>query len=94
MFRPKLLKLFYVYRKMAEHCREKSPHVLFFKKKKNHPFNFLMTEAALFPFKITSLASVSSLLSVSMTNVERTAQALPLLLIECPLTRCVDELAQ
>lgn len=53
-----------------------------------------MTEAALFPFKITSLASVSSLLSVSMTNVERTAQALPLLLIECPLTRCVDELAQ
>lgn len=79
---------------MAEHCREKkSPHVLFFKKK-NHSFNFLMTEAALFPFKITSLASVSSLLSVSMTNVEGAAQALPLLLIECPLMLCVDELAQ
>lgn len=53
-----------------------------------------MTGAALFPFKITSLASVSSLLSVSMTNDERTAQALPLLLIECPLTLCMDELAQ
>lgn len=53
-----------------------------------------MTEAALFPFKITSLASVSSLLSVSMTNVEGAAQALPLLLIECPLMLCVDELAQ
>lgn len=73
--------------------KKKSPHVLFFKKN-NHPFNFLMTEAALFPFKITSLASVSSLLSVSMTNVEGAAQALPLLLIECPLLLCVDELAQ
>lgn len=73
--------------------KKKSPHVLFFKKK-NHSFNFLMTEAALFPFKITSLASVSSLLSVSMTNVEGAAQALPLLLIECPLMLCVDELAQ
>lgn len=68
--------------------------MFYFLRKKNHPFNFLMTEAALFPFTITSLASVSSLLSVSMTNVEGAAQALPFLLIECPLMQCVDELAQ
>lgn len=49
--------------------KKKKSSCFIFKKKKNHPFNFLMTEAALFPFKITSLASVSSLLSVSMTNV-------------------------
>lgn len=47
----------------------------------------------LFPFEITSLASVSSLLSVSTTNVEGAAQALPLLLIE-PLMLCLDELVQ
>jgi hypothetical protein len=33
---------------------KKKFHVLFFK---NHPFDLLMNEAALFPFKITSLAS-------------------------------------
>lgn len=73
---------------------EKKKVPMFYFLKKNHLFNFWMSEAALFPFKITSLASVSSLLSVSMTNVEGAAQALPLLLIECSLMLCVDELAQ
>lgn len=80
---------------MAEHCREKkSPHVLFLKKKKSF-FQFFDDWSCSFSFKITSLASVSSLLSVSVTNVEGAAQALPLLLIECPLLMlCVDELIQ
>lgn len=59
------LKLFYVSSKMAEHCREKkSPHVLFFK---DHPFYFLVTEAALLFSFLKSLLwpLVSSLLSVS-----------------------------
>lgn len=62
---------------------EKKKVLMFYFLKKTS-FQFFDDCSCSFSFKITSLASVSFLLSVSVTNVEGAAQALPLLLTECP----------
>lgn len=74
---------------MADHCREKKkcPHVLFLK---DHPFYFLVTEAA-FPFSFLKSLLWFPLCCLSgMTNVEGTVSGpRPLVLTES-LHLCVD----